>query len=73
MLARYRILHFATQGPVGGDVADIAKKLSACNIAAGDGLGVEALSGLARAFFYAGSKSLLVSHCRSTRKPPCVA
>jgi CHAT domain-containing protein len=37
--------------------------LSACNTAAPDGTpGAEALSGLARAFFYAGSKALLVSH-----------
>jgi CHAT domain-containing protein len=36
--------------------------LSACNTAAGDKLGAEALSGLARAFFYAGAKSLVVSH-----------
>ena len=36
--------------------------LSACNTAAGDKPGAEALSGLARAFFYAGSRSLLVSH-----------
>ncbi|WP_306753146.1 CHAT domain-containing protein [Paracoccus actinidiae] len=36
--------------------------LSACNTAAGDQLGAEALSGLARAFFYAGSRALLVSH-----------
>jgi len=37
--------------------------LSACNTAAADGKpGAEALSGLARAFFYAGSQSLLVSH-----------
>src|SRR5258708_22483402 len=37
--------------------------LSACNTAAADGTpGAEALSGLARAFFYAGSRSLLVSH-----------
>ena len=35
--------------------------LSACNTASG-GEGGEALSGLARAFFYAGSRSLLVSH-----------
>jgi CHAT domain-containing protein len=34
--------------------------LSACNTAAGDGSG-EGLSGLARAFFYAGAPSLLVS------------
>jgi CHAT domain-containing protein/tetratricopeptide (TPR) repeat protein len=36
--------------------------LSACNTAAGDGSGAEALSGLARAFFYAGARALLVSH-----------
>jgi len=36
--------------------------LSACNKAAGDKPGAEALSGLARAFFYAGAKSLVVSH-----------
>ena len=36
--------------------------LSACNTAAGAAQGAEALSGLARAFFYAGARSLLVSH-----------
>ena len=37
--------------------------LSACNTAAADGKpGAEPLSGLAKAFFYAGSQSLLVSH-----------
>ncbi|MCK6453386.1 MAG: CHAT domain-containing protein, partial [Alphaproteobacteria bacterium] len=37
--------------------------LSACNTAAADGTpGAEGLSGLARAFFYAGSRALLVSH-----------
>ena len=36
--------------------------LSACNTASAEKLGAEALSGLARAFFYAGAKSLLVSH-----------
>jgi CHAT domain-containing protein len=36
--------------------------LSACNTAAGNGRGGEALSGLARAFFYAGARALLVSH-----------
>ncbi|MGE3874181.1 MAG: tetratricopeptide repeat protein [Parvibaculaceae bacterium] len=35
--------------------------LSACNTASGDG-GGEALSGLAKAFFYAGARSMLVSH-----------
>lgn len=37
--------------------------LSACNTAAATGqVGAEGLSGLARAFFYAGSRALLVSH-----------
>ncbi|MCC6778710.1 MAG: tetratricopeptide repeat protein [Hyphomicrobiales bacterium] len=36
--------------------------LSACNTVAGDKPGAEALSGLARSFFYAGARSLLVSH-----------
>jgi CHAT domain-containing protein/tetratricopeptide (TPR) repeat protein len=36
--------------------------LSACNTAAGGTENAEALSGLARAFFYAGARSLLVSH-----------
>jgi len=37
--------------------------LSACNTAAADGsIGAEGLSGLAKAFFYAGARSLLVSH-----------
>jgi CHAT domain-containing protein len=36
--------------------------LSACNTAAGEATGAEALAGLARAFFYAGARSLLVSH-----------
>jgi len=36
--------------------------LSACNTAAADGRVDEALSGLARGFFYAGSRSLLVTH-----------
>jgi CHAT domain-containing protein len=38
--------------------------LSACNTAGGAGAGVaaEALSGLARVFFYAGARALLVSH-----------
>ncbi len=36
--------------------------LSACNTAAGGAEGAEALSGLARAFFYAGDRALLVSH-----------
>jgi CHAT domain-containing protein len=36
--------------------------LSACNTGAGDKYDAEALAGLARAFFYAGSRALLVSH-----------
>jgi CHAT domain-containing protein/tetratricopeptide (TPR) repeat protein len=36
--------------------------LSACNTASGDKVGADALSGLARAFFYAGARALLVSH-----------
>ena len=35
--------------------------LSACNTAAGDGAGAEAISGLGRAFFYAGARALLVT------------
>jgi CHAT domain-containing protein len=41
--------------------ADIAV-LSACNTAAADGKGAEAISGLGRAFFYAGARSILVSN-----------
>lgn len=36
--------------------------LSACNTAAGGSQGAEALSGLTKAFFYAGSRALLVTH-----------
>ena len=36
--------------------------LSACNTIAGDKPGAQALSGLARAFFYAGARALLVTH-----------
>lgn len=36
--------------------------MSACNTAAGGEANADALSGLARAFFYAGARSLLVSH-----------
>lgn len=93
-LARYRILHFATHGLLGGELGlgepglvltppheasarddgiltagEIATLtlaadwvvLSACNTAAGSEADAEALSGLARSFFYAGAKSLLVS------------
>jgi CHAT domain-containing protein len=36
--------------------------LSACDTASSDGVGAEPLSGLARAFLYAGGRSLVVSH-----------
>ncbi len=36
--------------------------LSACNTASGEGAGAEAVSGLGRAFFYAGTRALLVSN-----------
>ena len=36
--------------------------LSACNTAAAEKPGAEALSGLARAFFYAGARSLVVTN-----------
>src|SRR5262249_57116814 len=44
--------------------------LSACNTAASDGTpGAEGLSGLAKAFFYAGALSLLVSHWEVQSEP----
>ena len=36
--------------------------MSACNTAAGASKSAQALSGLARAFFYAGARALMVSH-----------
>src|SRR5262249_26367702 len=42
---------------------------SACNTAAEGKPGAEALSGLARAFFYAGAKSLVVSHWNVSTGP----
>ena len=36
--------------------------LSACNTGAGEGAGAEAVSGLGRAFFYAGARALLVTN-----------
>ncbi|MFH1491580.1 MAG: CHAT domain-containing protein, partial [Pseudomonadota bacterium] len=36
--------------------------LSACNTGAGEGAGAEAVSGLGRAFFYAGTRAMLVSN-----------
>jgi CHAT domain-containing protein len=45
--------------------------LSACNTGAGDGAGAEAASGLGRAFFYAGTRAILVTnwsvHSQSAR------
>ena len=38
--------------------------LSACNTAAGGAPGAQALSGLAKSFFHAGARALLVSHWR---------
>jgi CHAT domain-containing protein len=71
-LAQYSIIYFATHGLVAGlltasEVAQLKLNadwvvLSACNTIAGDKPGAEALSGLARAFFYAGARALLVSH-----------
>ncbi|MEK6742204.1 MAG: tetratricopeptide repeat protein [Nitrospirota bacterium] len=52
----------------GGEIAKLKLNadwvvLSACNTASADGTpGAEGLSGLAKAFFYAGARSLLVSH-----------
>jgi CHAT domain-containing protein len=60
------------------DASDIAQfrldadwvVLSACNTAGPDGaLGGESLSGLARAFFYAGARTLLVSHWAVASRP----
>ena len=36
--------------------------LSACNTGSGQGAGAEAVSGLGRAFFYAGTRALLASN-----------
>jgi CHAT domain-containing protein/tetratricopeptide (TPR) repeat protein len=96
ILAKYKIVHFATHGALAGQISSASEPglvltppalardgddgylsasevaalkldadwviLSACNTAAGGASGAEALSGLARAFFYAGARSLLVSH-----------
>lgn len=97
LLARKRVLVFATHGLVAGDLPGLGQPalalaavgaadanplaplltlddvmtlkvnadwvvLSACNTAAADGQAREALSGLARGFFYAGGRSLLVTH-----------
>lgn len=97
LLARKRVVVFATHGLVAGDLPNLSQPalamaatgneandplaplltlddvltlklnadwvvLSACNTAAADGKVEEALSGLARGFFYAGARSLLVTH-----------
>ncbi len=98
LLARKRVVAFATHGLMAGDLPNLNQPalalaitpasasadplaplltledvltlklnadwvvLSACNTAAADGRAEEALSGLARGFFYAGSRSLLVTH-----------
>src|SRR5258708_21094967 len=43
--------------------------LSACNTAAGNGAGAEAVSGLGRAFFYAGARALLVTNWPVQTRP----
>ena len=97
LLARKRVVAFATHGLMTGDLPNLTQPalamagtdgdlqnplaplltlddvltlklnadwvvLSACNTAASDGRGDEALSGLARGFFYAGTRSMLVTH-----------
>jgi CHAT domain-containing protein len=67
-LAAYRILHFATHGALSAsEIAGFKINpdwviLSTCNIAASGTDSGEALSGMARAFFYAGARALPVSH-----------
>jgi CHAT domain-containing protein len=95
ILARKRVVAFATHGLMAGDLPYLHQPalamsvgssteplaplltledvltlklnadwvvLSACNTGAADGKAEEALSGLARGFFYAGGRSLLVTH-----------
>lgn len=97
LLAKKRVIAFATHGLMAGDLPGLNQPalalaatgneeqdplsplltledvltlklnadwvvLSACNSAAEDGRGDEAMSGLARGFFYAGSRALLVTH-----------
>jgi CHAT domain-containing protein/tetratricopeptide (TPR) repeat protein len=103
MLAKNKIVHFATHGALAGEISSATEPgllltppdtasdiddgyltaseiaalkldadwviLSACNTAAGEAKGAEALSGLARAFFYAGARSLLVSHWEVASEP----
>jgi CHAT domain-containing protein len=65
--ARADVRPVATNILTAGDIADLRLDaewviLSACNTAAGRERGGEAFSGLARAFLYAGARSVLVSH-----------
>jgi tetratricopeptide (TPR) repeat protein/CHAT domain-containing protein len=103
ILAKHKIMHFATHGAVAGEISNATEPgllltppdkaseiddgylsasdiaglkldadwviLSACNTAAGNAKGAESLSGLARAFFYAGARSLLVSHWEVASEP----
>ena len=97
LLARKRVVAFATHGLMAGDLPQLTQPalalaatgnegknpmaplltledvmslklnadwvvLSACNTAASDGNAAEALSGLARGFFYAGARSVLATH-----------
>ncbi len=97
LLARKRVVAFATHGLMAGDLPLLTQPalalaatgeegkrplaalltledvmslklnadwviLSACNTAASDGSAAEALSGLARGFFYAGARSVLATH-----------
>jgi CHAT domain-containing protein len=56
-LTRFRVIAFATHGLIADWVV-----LSACNTGAGAGAGAEAASGLGSAFFYAGTRALLVTN-----------
>jgi len=97
ILARKRVIAFATHGLMAGDLPHLTQPalamaatgkegknplaplltlddvmslklnadwviLSACNTASSDGSAAEALSGLARGFFYAGARSVLATH-----------
>ncbi len=97
LLARKRVVAFATHGLMAGDLPQLTQPalalaatgqegknplaplltlqdvmslkldadwviLSACNTAASDGSAAEALSGLARGFFYAGARTVLATH-----------
>jgi hypothetical protein len=68
---RFRIVEFATHGLEAGDLDGLTLDadwvvLSACNTAAAAGAGAEAASGLGRAFFYAGTRAVLVTNRSQT-------